>query len=184
MQEKSKIDEMRDAIMASQQTQIAAVFESEQDAHESVTVLTSKGNVDAKQIILIDPQDDDFSRKIEDDSEKLGKHMWYSHLWLGVGGLLLGLGVAWLLVSFGPALTQNNPLFTYIAMISPGIFIGLFIAGLISLRPDRSEVIDTVRHAIRRKHFAVIVNLKQSQSAARVSELLGQRSHKVVEAIA
>ncbi|WP_232364936.1 hypothetical protein [Salinimonas marina] len=92
--------------------------------------------------------------------------------------------MAWLLVSFGPALTQNNPLFTYIAMISPGIFIGLFIAGLISLRPDRSEVIDTVRHAIRRKHFAVIVNLKQSQSPARISELLGQRSHKVVEAVA
>ncbi|WP_232364935.1 hypothetical protein [Salinimonas marina] len=85
MHEHSKIDEMREAIMASQQTQIAAVFESEQDAHESVKVLTSKGKLDAKQIVVIDPQDHDFSRKIEDDSEKLGKHMWYSHLWLGAG---------------------------------------------------------------------------------------------------
>ncbi|WP_218353031.1 hypothetical protein [Alteromonas lipotrueiana] len=183
MHERSKIDEMREAVFASQHTQIAAVFESVEDAHESVTELTSKGSLDAKQITLIDPQDSDFSEKIEIDSQKLGKHMWYSHLWLGGIGLVLGLGMAWLLVSFGPALTQNNPLFTYIAMISPGIFIGLFVAGLISLRPDRSEIIDTVRHAIRRKHYAVVVNLRKNQSPAKISELLGHRSHKVVEAV-
>jgi len=81
-------------------------------------------------------------------------------------------------------LTQNNPLFTFIAMISPGVFIGLFTAGLFNLRPDRTEIIDTVRHAIRRKHFAVVVNLTKSQQASQVSSLLARRSHKVTEALA
>ncbi|AXR06448.1 hypothetical protein [Salinimonas sediminis] len=183
MSDRSTLDEMRDAVMASRLTQIAAVFETEQDARESVSALTTTAHIDAQQITLIDPQDSDFGRKIEDDSNKLGKHMWRAHLWLGAFGLALGLAVAWALVNFGPQLTQNNPLFTYIAMISPGIFVGLFVAGLISLRPDRSEIIDTVRHALRRKHYAVVVNLRKNQSAAKISELLSHRSHKVVEAI-
>ena len=83
----------------------------------------------------------------------------------------------------GPALTQQNPLFTYIALISPGIFTGLFIAGLLGLRPDRSQIIQTVRHAVRRKKVALVINLEKSQSVSDVSQFLNNRSNTVVEAI-
>ena len=97
--------------------------------------------------------------------------------------LIVGLVAAFLLTQFGLALTQQNPLFTYIALISPGIFIGLFIAGLIGLRPDRNEVIQTVRHAVRYGKVALVINLKKSQSASKVSQLLKQHTDKVVESI-
>ena len=109
--------------------------------------------------------------------------MWYSHLILGGAGLLIGMIVAYVLVEFGPALTQNNPLFTYIAMISPGIFIGLFVAGLLSLRPDRTEIIDVVREAVRNKRYAVIVNLRKGQPVDTIRELFSRHSDRVIAAI-
>ena len=102
---------------------------------------------------------------------------------LGFAGLAVGLIAAFLLTQFGPALTKQNPLFTYIALISPGLFIGLFIAGLMGLRPDRNEVIQTVRHAVRYGKVALVINLKKSQSASKLSSLLRQHSDKVVESI-
>ena len=109
--------------------------------------------------------------------------LWSSHLLLGSVGLVVGLVAASLLTLFGPALTQQNPLFTYVALISPGIFIGLFIAGLIGLRPDRNQVIQTVRHAVRFGKVALVINLKKSQSSSKVSQLLKQHTDKVVESI-
>ncbi|WP_018981628.1 hypothetical protein [Salinimonas chungwhensis] len=182
MTQRNNLDEMRAAILSTEHTQVAAVFDTEASARASVDEVEDATDVTESQVTFVSPMDDTFSQKLEADSKKLGKHMWYAHLILGAAGLLVGLIAGWLLVSFGPALTQSNPLFTYIAMISPGIFVGLFVAGLISLRPDRSEIIDTVRHAIRRKHYAVIINMKKNQSVKNVAEILSKTSHKVVEA--
>lgn len=182
MNQRATLDEMREAILSTAHTQVAAVFDSEASARASISEVEEATDVEDRQVTIVNPSDTNFSEKLEADSQKLGKHMWYAHLLLGAAGLLIGLFVGWLLVNFGPALTQNNPLFTYIAMISPGIFVGLFVAGLISLRPDRSEIIDTVRHAIRRKHYAVIINMKKHQSVKTVSEVLSRKSHKVVDA--
>lgn len=182
MSQDSTLEEMRAAVLSSQHTQIAAVFDNEQQARDSLAELEEATEISRAQVTLIDPNDAHFSEKLEGDSQKLGKHMWHAHLLLGALGLVIGMLVGWLLVNFGPALTRNNPLFTYIAMISPGIFVGLFIAGLVSLRPDRSEIIDTVRHAIRRKQFAIVVNLKKNQSVKTVSDVLDRKSRKVVEA--
>ncbi|WP_137167091.1 DUF368 domain-containing protein [Salinimonas lutimaris] len=184
MSYKHTLEDMRSSLLDHSATQIAAVYDNEQDVQESVNELTAVADVGQHQITVINPSDMDFSEKLEQDSQKLSSRMWYSHIISGAAGLAVGLIVAWVLVSVGPALTQNNPLFTFIAMISPGVFIGLFMAGLFNLRPDRTEIIDMVRHAIRRKHFAVVVNLKKSQQVSKVSSLLAKRSHKVTEALA
>lgn len=183
MSYKHTLEEMRSSLLNHSATQVAAIYDNEQDAQESVAELTTATDVSQQQITVINPFDQDFSQKLEQDSQKLGSRMWYSHIIFGAAGLIAGLIVAWVLVSVGPTLTQNNPMFTFIAMISPGVFIGLFMAGLFNLRPDRTEIIDMVRHAIRRDHFAVVVNLKKSQKVTNVSSLLAKRSHKVTEAL-
>ncbi|QJR82487.1 hypothetical protein CA267_017860 [Alteromonas pelagimontana] len=174
-------ENIRAAFLSPQHIQVAAVFETADEARASVTDVEHDTGVGRDQITIVDPTDSHFSEKLEGDSESIGRMMWNSHLILGAVGLAVGLTIAFLLVQFGPELTQNNPMFTFIALISPGIFIGLFVAGLMGLRPDRTEIIDTVRHAIRRKHYAVIVNLKKHQSIKAVVDVLSQRSRKVVE---
>lgn len=167
--------------VSAEQVQIASVFESRENAHRAIQNVVKTSVVEAPQVTLIEPGDTEFNRKLEGDSKALGNMMWYSHLILGGAGLIIGLIVAYFLVEFGPAMTQQNPIFTYIALISPGLFVGLFVAGLISLRPDRTKIIEVVRSAIKSKRYAVIVNLRKGQSASDISAMLKRYSDQVVQ---
>ncbi|GFD68514.1 hypothetical protein [Alteromonas sp. KUL106] len=176
-------ENFRTRVVPDKELQVAAIFSSNQKVQEVIQIVTDNTNIEGSQIEVIEASDPDMSKKLERNSESIGKSMWTSHLLLGSVGLAVGLLTAFLLTQFGPALTKQNPLFTYIALISPGLFIGLFVAGLIGLRPDRNEVVQTVRHAVRYGKVALIINLKESQSAANLSQLLNQHSDKVVESI-
>ncbi|MCH2192493.1 MAG: hypothetical protein MK188_16425, partial [Gammaproteobacteria bacterium] len=174
---------LRANVVSNGELQVAAVFPSKIKVQEVLEIVQEETSVEASQIEIIEAGDPNMSEKLERNSASIGKSMWSSHLLLGSVGLVVGLVTAFLLTLFGPALTQQNPLFTYVALISPGIFIGLFIAGLIGLRPDRNQVIQTVRHAVRFGKVALVINLKNSQSSSKVSQLLKQHTDKVVESI-
>ncbi|MDO6568094.1 hypothetical protein Q4561_13555 [Alteromonas sp. 1_MG-2023] len=176
-------ENLRASLAPTDQIQVAAIFEDKLSAKQTIQQLANSTNVSTDQVSFIDASDTQISQKLEQESKHIGKNLWHSHLMLGGIGLLVGILAAFLLVSFGPELTQQNPLFTYIALISPGIFTGLFVAGLVGLRPDRSEIVQAVRHAIRRNHVAVVINLKKSQSASDISSFLHSRSKTVVEAV-
>ncbi len=172
---------LRGAVTPNDELQVAAVFESKQKAQQTISMVQDNADVDPSQIKIIQGNDPHFSEKLERNSRTLGKRLWSSHLLLGTIGLVQGLIVAFLLVQFGPAFTQQNPVFTYIALISPGIFIGLFVAGLIGLRPDRDELVQSVKHAIRYGKVALVINLRKTQSAKDVVSVLKRHSSKVVE---
>lgn len=174
---------LRANVVSNGELQVAAVFPSKRKVQEVLEIVQEETSVEASQIEIIEAGDPNMSEKLERNSAYIGKSMWSSHLLLGSVGLVVGLVTAFLLTLFGPALTQQNPLFTYIALISPGIFIGLFIAGLIGLRPDRNQVIQTVRHAVRFGKVALVINLEKSQSSSKVSQLLRQHTDNVVESI-
>ena len=176
-------ENLRAKVVSNDNLQVAAVFASKQKVQEALDVVQDRTSIDASQVEIVEAGDPKMSEKLEQNSADIGKSMWSSHLALGSTGVAVGLVVAFLLTQFGPALTQLNPLFTYIALISPGLFIGLFIAGLIGLRPDRNEVIQTVRHAVRYGKVALVINLKKSQSPSEVSQLLKQHADNVVESI-
>ena len=179
----SEHENVRANVVSNDELQVAAVFSSKQKVREVLEIVQNKTSVEPSQVEIIEAGDAKLSAKLERNSESIGKSMWSSHLLLGSLGLVAGLIAAFLLTQFGPALTQQNPLFTYIALISPGLFIGLFVAGLIGLRPDRNEVIQTVRHAVRYGKVALVINLRKSQSSSKVSQVLKQHSDNVVESI-
>ncbi len=170
-------------LLDTKRSQVAAIFSSPTDAKDAVDVLTADTSVAREQIIVLQPGEDSLGKKIEADSQHLGKRMLASHVMMGLIGLVVGMAAAFALVTFGPALTQQNPLFTYLALISPGLFIGLFVAGLFGLRPDRTELIETVRHALKQKRTAVVVSLHASQSADSIKKVLSHRTPTIVEAL-
>ncbi|WP_394220424.1 hypothetical protein [Alteromonas gracilis] len=176
-------ESLRAKVITNGELQVAAVFPSKQKLQEAVNIVQEEASVEPSQIEVIEAGDPKMSEKLERNSDSIGKSMWSFHLFLGSFGLGVGLIAAFLLTQFGPALTQQNPLFTYIALISPGLFIGLFVAGLLGLRPDRNELIQTVRHAVRYGKVALVINLDKSQSSSKVSRLLKQHTDNVVESI-
>lgn len=182
VEENSKVN-VRATILSSDKLQVAAVFDSTEQAKQALQQLESEASIDSHQSEVITPSDPRLSAKLEEKSSQIASSLWTSHLALAAIGFTAGMITAFLLTQYGPALTQQNPIFTYIALISPGTFIGLFIAGLIGLRPDRSEIIRKVSDAVRSGKSALIVNLRGSQNAKAVSQILQAKSNSVVESI-
>ena len=173
----------RAAIVSSDKLQVAAIFDTTDEAKIALRRVEEETNVASHQSELIEPCDPKLSEKLEQKSSSIANTLWTSHLALSGIGFVIGMIAAFLLTQYGPALTQQNPLFTYIALISPGTFIGMFVAGLIALRPDRNEIDLNVSDAARNGKSALIINLHKSQSAKTISGLLQQQSNNVVQSI-
>ena len=181
-QESSNMN-IRAAIVSSDKLQVAAIFDTTDEARIALKRVEEKTNVASHQSQLIVPSDPKLSEKLEQKSSSIANTLWTSHLALSGLGFVIGMIAAFLLTQYGPALTQQNPLFTYIALISPGTFIGMFVAGLIALRPDRNEIVLNVSDAARNGKSALIINLRKSQSAKTISGVLQQQSNNVVQSI-
>mgnify|MGYP003634900911 FL=1 len=81
-----------------------------------------------------------------------------AHVRFGLIGLVVGLAVAGLLVTVGPALTRSSPLMTFIAF---GFFfpvLALLCAGAVSLRPDHDLVIEKARMAKDEGRWTVVAH--------------------------
>lgn len=165
------------------QGQIAAIYENKVQATRSANALIARSVVSESQVTLIEGSEEDFGKKLEQNSNIIGNRLWSSHLKMGTLGLGVGFIAAGLLVAFGPALTQQNPIFTFIALISPGLFLGLFVAGLFALRPDRNQIIQTVRHGLRNGKAALVVNTKTPDGVKKVKNVLDSHSSNIVTAI-
>ncbi|NDW15742.1 hypothetical protein GTQ48_09450 [Alteromonas genovensis] len=174
---------IRAAIVSSDKLQVAAIFDTTDEAKIALRRVEEETNVASHQSELIEPCDPKLSEKLEQKSSSIANTLWTSHLALSGIGFVIGMIAAFLLTQYGPALTQQNPWFTHIALISPGTFIGMFVAGLIALRPDRNEIVLNVSDAARNGKSALIINLHKSQSAKTISGLLQQQSNNVVQSI-
>ena len=91
---------------------------------------------------------------------------------LGVLGLVAGLGLAWWLTTFGPTITRASPLLTYVALAIICPFLGLLLAGAISLRPDHDLLVAKSRQATGEGRWTVIVHCEDSNEKDRAKRVM------------
>ncbi|MGQ8366159.1 hypothetical protein [Glaciecola sp. 1036] len=115
---------------------IAVAVKGDMPVNQAKALLKRDIGLDESEINVVTPDDARVGEKLEMNSTQLGEKMLWWHIFFGFIGFLIGMFVAFLLVQFGPPLTQENPIFTFIALVSPGIFLGLFVAGALSLKPE------------------------------------------------
>jgi hypothetical protein len=139
---------------------VAATYKTQDDIKQAKIVLTRKLGLQDSKIKIIAPSDNMEGVKLEGKSKKVGNNMLMSHVRNTLLGFLLGMAIAFLLVQYGPALAQNNPMFTYIALISPGIFIGMFFAGFRSLKPEHDIINQQAVKAQQENYWTLLVETK------------------------
>jgi len=142
---------------------VAATYESRDAAEQAEAALSQKLGLHNEAMKIIAPDDSKRAEKLEGKSKIIGKNMLQLHLRNASLGLLIGLIIAYLLVNYGPAATQNSPLFTYIALISPGIFIGTFWAGFRSLKPEHDSLNQDAVAARQKKYWMLLVNTNDTK---------------------
>ena len=110
VEENSKVN-VRATILSSDKLQVAAVFDSTEQAKQALQQLESEASIDSHQSDVITPSDPRLSAKLEEKSSQIASSLWTSHLALAAIGFAAGMITAFLLTQYGPALTQQNPIF-------------------------------------------------------------------------
>jgi hypothetical protein len=155
-------------------TLVAATFDQRGEAVEVANALQS--DVPDMRVDLVRPHDPAFARKMEPESQGIWRTFVRSHAVLGPLGMCLGIVFAVTLVIVGPPAVASSPLLTVVAASILGLFCGLMLAGLLTLRPDRDVVTATIRQAIDEGCWAVVahpVDPSQSQRTAHELRLAG-----------
>jgi hypothetical protein len=116
---------------------IAFAVDESMPLNQAKALVKSRTGLNDDKIEVIARDDGEVEAKIEKSPQKLGKYMLSVHLKYSLIGLIIGMMIATALVLAEVDFTHENIIFTYIAFISPGIFIGSFVAGLMSLNPAR-----------------------------------------------
>jgi hypothetical protein len=112
-----------------------------------------------EQINTVSPENIDFKHKLEPNSKGIGQTVLRPHLVLGFVSSVLGLIIAGVLMTIDPAFATSSPVMMLAAAAILGAFIGLLIAGAISIRPDHEQPINSARHATHHQ-WAVVEQTK------------------------
>lgn len=155
---------------------VSAEFASREAADAVVAQLAVEPDPDRYRVELVVPGDQHLGSKVEPEDRGIAGTALKSHLVLGLAFLALGLAIAWLLVTFGPPLTQSSPVMVYIALGILSPMVGLMLAGAITLRPDHDPLIASTRQAAQSGHWTVVVHCVDEEQKQRVRELIDYRS--------
>ncbi|MBF7073424.1 hypothetical protein ISG33_08450 [Glaciecola sp. MH2013] len=139
---------------------IAAVYDEREKIEEARSLLKKRFNLDEKNIKILKPNESSVSAKLEGESAAIGKQMISDHFLYAFASFVFGMLVAVLLVGFGPAMFSNNPLFTFVALISPGIFMGVFYAGMRSLKPERDTINQAALKANNENNWTLLIDVE------------------------
>ncbi len=151
---------------------VSAQYNSEQSANQAVQLLVDKAQLPRYQIRVVQPHDPNMGRKTEPENKGIARTIVKSHTVLGLGGLVFGLLLAAILIIMGPAMTRESPMFTFIALGFLFTFLGLILAGVISLRPDHDAMIATTRTASEAGQWTVIAHCTTLEQQAQVKDTI------------
>jgi hypothetical protein len=137
-------------------TLVAATFSDRMAAADAASAL--RANMPQTEVAVVRPHDKGFARKVEPDPQGIWRTAIRSHLALGLIGLGLGAAVAATLVGVGWPAAAGSPLLATLFLSILGLFAGLMLAGLLTLRPDRGKVTMAIRRRNRAGQWAVVAH--------------------------
>lgn len=157
-------------------SKVAAVFASEDRARQVAAQLPATLGLPQTQVRLVTPHDRHPGRKLEPENQGIVRTMIRAHAWLGALGAIVGALVFAVMWALGVGMVVNAAKAAAFACVVFGTFAGLFLGGLVSLRPDHDIYINRVLEALKDDQCAVVVHAlshEQSESARKELEAMG-----------
>jgi len=162
-------------------TLVAATFPDRTTAADAATEL--RADLPQVEVDLVRPRDADFARKMEPESGGIWRTAVRSHLLLGPAGLLAGALAAGMLVALGWPAAVSSPMLTTLFLATLGLFGGLMLAGLFTLRPDRSRVSLSIRRRSRAGQWSVVAHPRSPAQSDRVVDRLRRAGGTVIRSL-
>jgi hypothetical protein len=170
-------------------TKVAALFASKSLAEDVAQQVKETAGLDDPQVYLVGPPDGTalnspaFSRKLEPEQAGIWRTLIRAHVVAGTAGVIAGVLVYLGFILADSAAVKSTPGMSLVAMVFFGGLIGLLLGGLLTARPDHVRVITTVRRAIRRGLWAVVIHPVTQRQLDLAMRELRTRSDRVVRSL-
>lgn len=164
-------------------SKIAGIFANEDLASNARTTLIHDGHFARDAVEVISPTETPAKagHKIEPETRAIWRFLKKSHYILGTVGFIVGLILASVLSVSGPAFIQSSPLLTHMAFGIMGIFFGVMLAGLVSLRPDHDPLINKTMEANQHHQWSVVVQASNREEIHKAHDLMEATAISVSE---
>lgn len=160
-------------------SKVAGIFNSIATAKAAQAKLIKQGHFKAKDIKIVYPHDAGISQKIAPRDSGIATTLVNAHIIIGLGGLLFGLLLAFVLTLLGPDMFRSSPLLVYLALGFVGAMLGLMIAGGVSLRPDQDPLISDTVEASNENKWSVVVQIDDIESNERAQTIMQETAVSV-----
>jgi hypothetical protein len=107
------------------------------------------------QLVVLHPGDA-ADRALEPEQGGIFRTIIRAHVWLGLGGAVVGAAVFVLVYVLGVRMVVQSPVTAALVIIGFATVAGLMLGGLVSLRPDHDPYIQRVRGALTEGRSAVV----------------------------
>lgn len=163
-------------------SKVAGLFDTADEARVAVDSVRSETGMSDGQVLLVQPNDTAFGRKLEPEQRRIPATLIRTHVVFGALGLGAGALAALALMIAGVDAITSNALIALVAFSVMGTMLGLMFGGLLSLRPDHDLVISAVLSATRHGHWAVVAHpLDESQKDSAVRAMEHTHATRVVK---
>ncbi|SHG87419.1 hypothetical protein [Pollutimonas bauzanensis] len=164
-------------------TKIAAVFDSEAAAEEAAASVRSQAGLQATQVLLVQPHEKEYARKLEPEPQGVARTALRSHMILGLAGLVAG-AIVWmaLYVADLPAIL-SSPGVSALFVLFLGAIAGLLLGGLITARPDHQLVIQRVQTATEEGRWSLVVHPRDARQCDAVMAALAASGADVARSV-
>lgn len=164
-------------------TLIAALFGDANRAKEAGTRLRKDAQLADNQVRLVRPDDPALARKLEPESQGIWRTARRTHVWLGLAGLIAGLVIGAALYAFGLPAFVSSTVVALAACALIGLFGGLLLAGLLTMRPDHDLVIERVRDSAASGGWVVVAHPANDMQISRTEESLRNSGGEIVSSL-
>lgn len=160
-------------------TVVAAGYDDLRHAESAASQLLQETPELEGEVTIVRPADPLVDRKLEPENQGIWRTLIRSHIVFGLAGGAAGVAVALLATALWPA-AALSPFYTALFVGVLGAFFGGLFAGLLTLRPDHSYVIEKVHEFLARGQWAVVARpLNEACSKAAYASLMRSGSAAV-----
>lgn len=164
-------------------TLVAALFDNGTAAARAAGSLQRQQRGERCPILVVEPHDPRLGRKLEPESSGIWHTLLRTHGKLAVLGAAVGAVVGAALLAAGWDAAEASPNMTVAIAAVYGAFAGMLVAGLLTLRPDRSRVISSVRNATEHGRWAVVAHPRSAEEADAAREALAREGGDVIRSL-
>jgi hypothetical protein len=164
-------------------SKVAAVFAQEFTAREAARGVSAALSLTQAQVQIITPGEPHPGRKLEPESAGIWRTILVAHLRLGIIGAIVGLLLFAVLYRYGPAYVAASPVASALVLLFFGAVGGLFLGGLVSLRPDHDRYVEATRDAMAAGSTTVVVHAFSAEQRAQAAEYLRAQGGEVTSTL-